>query len=72
MWLGIQEGGLLLFDRKINIFKRFIVDDGLLLNIILRIFEDKEGNLWMSIYNGICRFDKKRKIFRNFFVNDGF
>ncbi|MDR7211660.1 two-component regulator propeller domain-containing protein [Flavobacterium piscis] len=71
LWLGTQEGGLLLFDRKTNTFKRFTTDDGLPSNTILRLLEDREGNLWMSTYNGICRFDKKRKTFRNFSVNDG-
>ncbi|WP_089351665.1 two-component regulator propeller domain-containing protein [Flavobacterium sp. ov086] len=71
LWLGTQEGGLLLFDRKTNTFKRLTTDDGLPSNTILRLLEDKEGNLWMSTYNGICRFDKKRKTFRNFSVNDG-
>lgn len=71
LWLGTQEGGLLLFDRKKNTFKRLTTDDGLPSNTILRMLEDKEGNLWMSTYNGICRFDKKRKTFRNFSVNDG-
>ena len=71
LWLGTQEGGLLLFDRKTNTFKRLTTDDGLPSNTILRILEDKEGNLWMSTYNGICRFDKKKRTFRNFSVNDG-
>lgn len=71
LWLGTQEGGLLLFDRKTNTFKRLTTDDGLPSNTILRMLEDKEGNLWMSTYNGICRFDKRRKTFRNFSVNDG-
>ncbi|WP_281336747.1 two-component regulator propeller domain-containing protein [Flavobacterium eburneipallidum] len=71
LWLGTQEGGLLLFNRKTNKFKRLTTDDGLPSNTILRILEDKAGNLWMSTYNGICRFDKKRKIFRNFSANDG-
>jgi len=70
-WLGTQEGGLLLFDRKTKTFKRLTTDDGLPSNTILRLLEDKGGNLWMSTYNGICRFDKKRKTFRNFSVNDG-
>lgn len=71
LWLGTQEGGLLLFDRKTNTFKRLTTDDGLPSNTILRLLEDKEGNLWMSTYNGVCRFDKKQKTFRNFSVNDG-
>ncbi|MNX46427.1 Sensor histidine kinase TodS [compost metagenome] len=71
LWLGTQEGGLVLFDRKTSTFKRFTTDDGLPSNTVLRLLEDKEGNLWMSTYNGICRFDKKMKTFRNFSVNDG-
>ncbi|WP_348822909.1 two-component regulator propeller domain-containing protein [Flavobacterium aestuarii] len=71
LWLGTQEGGLLLFDRKTDKFKRLTTDDGLPSNTILRLLEDKDGNLWMSTYNGICRFDKKSKTFRNFSVNDG-
>lgn len=71
LWLGTQDGGLLLFNRKTNKFSRLTTDDGLPSNTILRILEDKGGNLWMSTYNGICRFDKKRRTFRNFSVNDG-
>jgi signal transduction histidine kinase/ligand-binding sensor domain-containing protein/DNA-binding NarL/FixJ family response regulator len=71
LWLGTQEGGLLLFDRTTNKFKKLTTDDGLPSNTVLRMLEDKDGNLWMSTYNGICRFDKKRKTFRNFSINDG-
>jgi ligand-binding sensor domain-containing protein/DNA-binding response OmpR family regulator/anti-sigma regulatory factor (Ser/Thr protein kinase) len=71
LWVGTQEGGLLLFDRKTNQFKRLTTDDGLPSNTILRILEDNEGNLWMSTYNGICRLDKKSKTFRNFSITDG-
>ncbi|AWK06535.1 hybrid sensor histidine kinase/response regulator [Flavobacterium crocinum] len=71
LWIGTQEGGLLLFDRKTNNFKRLTIDDGLPSNTVLRLLEDKYGNLWMSTYNGICRYDKKSKTFRNFSVNDG-
>ncbi|WET01789.1 two-component regulator propeller domain-containing protein [Flavobacterium sp. YJ01] len=71
LWIGTQEGGLLLFDRKTNTFKRLTINDGLPSNTILRLLEDKYGNLWMSTYNGICRYDKKSKTFRNFSINDG-
>ncbi|MFH6957081.1 two-component regulator propeller domain-containing protein [Flavobacterium aquidurense] len=71
LWLGTQEGGLLLFDRKTNTYKRFTTNDGLPSNTILRLLEDKQGNLWMSTYNGVCKFDYKRKIFRNYSVSDG-
>lgn len=71
LWVATQEGGLLLFNRKTNIFKRFTTADGLSSNTILRILEDKNGNLWMSTYNGLSRLNVKTKIFRNFSKNDG-
>ncbi|MEN9909698.1 MAG: hypothetical protein RLZZ540_2847, partial [Bacteroidota bacterium] len=71
LWVATQEGGLLLFNRKTNIFKRFTTADGLSSNTILRILEDKKGNLWMSTYNGLSRLDIKTKTFRIFSKNDG-
>jgi signal transduction histidine kinase/ligand-binding sensor domain-containing protein/DNA-binding response OmpR family regulator len=70
LWVGTQDGGLLLFDRATGKYKRFTTTDGLPGNTVLRILEDKAGNLWLSTYNGLSRFDKK-SIFRNFSVSDG-
>lgn len=71
LWVGTQEGGLLLFNRDTHTFKRFTVQDGLPSNTILRLLEDKEGNIWMSTYNGLCKFSPGKKIFRNFTISDG-
>ncbi len=71
LWVATQEGGLLLFNRKNNTFKRFTTANGLSSNTILRILEDKKGNLWMSTYNGLCRLNVRTKSFRNFSKNDG-
>ncbi|MEO8254422.1 MAG: two-component regulator propeller domain-containing protein [Flavobacterium sp.] len=71
LWVGTQEGGLLLFNRKNNTYKRFTTANGLSSNTILRILEDKKGNLWMSTFNGLSRLDVKTKVFRNFYKSDG-
>lgn len=70
-WVGTQEGGLLRFNKQDQTFKRFTTADGLPQNTILRILEDKEGNLWLSTYNGLSRFDPIKKIFKNFSQADG-
>jgi signal transduction histidine kinase/ligand-binding sensor domain-containing protein/CheY-like chemotaxis protein/AraC-like DNA-binding protein len=70
LWVGTQEGGLLLFDTKTGTYKRYTTTDGLPGNTVLRILEDKKGNLWISTYNGLSRFDR-RKTFRNFSISDG-
>ncbi len=70
-WIGTQEGGLLLFNRTDHSFKRFTTTDGLPNNTILRILEDKEGNLWLSTFNGLSKFDVLKKTFLNFSQSDG-
>lgn len=70
-WIGTQEGGLLLFNRKDHSFKRFTTVDGLSNNTILRILEDKEGNLWLSTFNGLSKFDVRKRTFLNFSQADG-
>jgi len=70
-WVGTQEGGLLLFDRKTGQYKRFTTAEGLPSNTILRILEDAHGNLWMSTYNGISEYQRAEGKFRNFSLSDG-
>jgi signal transduction histidine kinase/ligand-binding sensor domain-containing protein/DNA-binding response OmpR family regulator len=70
-WIGAQEGGLLLYNRANGSFKRYTTVDGLPSNTILRVLEDKKGNLWLSTYNGLCKFDPASKGFRNFSQSDG-
>lgn len=71
LWIGTVEGGLILFNRKTKTFKKYTTQNGLPSNTILRLLEDKEGNLWMSTYDGIARFSPKNNTFRNFGVADG-
>lgn len=70
-WLGTQDGGLLLFDRSTGNFKRFTTSEGLPSNTILRMLEDKSGNLWMSTYNGLVKFDPNTYACNNFSQSDG-
>ncbi|MEO6720552.1 MAG: two-component regulator propeller domain-containing protein [Ferruginibacter sp.] len=70
-WVGTQDGGLLLFSRTTGTFERFTTTDGLPGNTILRMLEDKKGNLWLSTYNGLSKFSPKRKALRNFSQSDG-
>ncbi len=71
LWVGTQEGGLLLFDTKTGRYKRYSTTDGLPGNTVLRLLEDKNGDLWMSTYNGLSRFDVEGHLFMNFSENDG-
>ncbi|MFT3855910.1 MAG: two-component regulator propeller domain-containing protein [Ilumatobacteraceae bacterium] len=70
-WVGTESGGLLLFDRQKGTYDRITTKDGLPNNTILRILEDRKGNLWLSTYNGLCKFDPVSRTCRNFSASDG-
>jgi len=71
LWLGTDDGGLLLFDRTKGTYRRFTTAEGLPNNSILRILEDEKNNLWLSTFNGLCKFNTITKTCRNFSKSDG-
>ena len=70
-WIGTEGGGLLLFNRQNGAISRFTKANGLSNNSILKILEDKSGNLWISTFYGISKFNPKQKTFKNFSQSDG-
>jgi signal transduction histidine kinase/ligand-binding sensor domain-containing protein/DNA-binding response OmpR family regulator len=71
LWIGTDDGGLLLFDRTKSAYQRFTTADGLPGNTILRMLEDDKNNLWLSTFNGLCKFNTIDKTCRNFSESDG-
>lgn len=71
LWLGTDDGGLLLFDRTKGTYRRFTTAEGLPNNSILRMLEDEKNNLWLSTFNGLCKFNTITKTCRNFSKSDG-
>lgn len=71
MWIG-TETGLCTFDGEE--FKIIGEEQGLKYNLIWKIAEDANKNIWLSTYgNGIAKFDGKRFIYynkKNGLVND--
>lgn len=70
-WVGTENAGLLLFDRKTGKYRTFSEDDGLPGNAILSIVEDDDNNLWISTFNGLCRMNPKTFKIKNFYESDG-
>lgn len=71
-WVGTEGGGLVLFDRSTDrIIARYTTENGLCNNSVLNILGDKEGNLWLSTFNGLAMFNPKTKIFKNYYKSDG-
>lgn len=70
-WLGTQGGGLLLFNRKTGKSRQYTTSNGLPHNTILNILEDRDGNLWLSTFNGLTKFTPSTNVFENFTQADG-
>ncbi|UYQ95834.1 response regulator [Chitinophaga horti] len=70
-WLGTQGAGLLLFDRSTGKYKQYTTADGLPSNTVLRMLEDRQGNLWLSTYNGLARFNPVTKMVDHYSQEDG-
>ena len=71
LWIGTQGGGLFLYHANNGQFTQYTTSDGLPSNMLLRILEDKSGNLWISTFNGLTKFNLKARTFRNFTQFDG-
>ncbi len=55
--VSTQRAGLFIYDPLTNVLENITADDGLLSNACLRVFQDKSGNLWVGMQNGIALID---------------
>ena len=54
LWIGTVERGLIhVHDGRADVFTK---SDGLSGNIVMSLFEDREGNIWVATTGGIDRF----------------
>lgn len=57
LWFGTSENGLYRYDGKS--FSQFLVTNGLNINNIFSIFEDKDGKIWIGTGGGLYLYDGK-------------
>lgn len=73
LWIGTW-GGLMFFDRSLQEFSRYTIEDGLADDMISEIQIDKKGNVWVSTFNGLTRIhtssNEEKKII-NYSVDNG-
>lgn len=70
-WIATEGNGLLLFDRNSGHFEAFTEENGLANNSVLNIVEDKNGDLWLTTFNGLSRLNTNTKKITNYFQTDG-
>jgi signal transduction histidine kinase/ligand-binding sensor domain-containing protein/CheY-like chemotaxis protein/AraC-like DNA-binding protein len=71
LWIGTEDGGLLLFNRLTNHYTRFTEANGLPGNSVLNLLPDAAGNLWLSTYNGLAKFNPDTRKVKNYYASDG-
>jgi signal transduction histidine kinase/ligand-binding sensor domain-containing protein len=70
LWLATMIG-LNRFDLKTRKFTHFFQKDGLASDIIMRILEDKKGNLWCAAFGGLSVYDIRTGDIKSYGKADG-
>ncbi len=75
LWLGIEGGGLNLFNRRTENATHFKTDpndpESILDNFVFSIKEDNEGMLWIGTFTGVNKFNRKTGLFKRYALGDG-
>jgi two-component sensor histidine kinase len=74
-WIASKGNGLFRWtwsaaDKKYAL-ENFTVESGLPSNILCRIEEDGDNNLWVSTFNGLFSINKKNRLINSFHTADG-
>ena len=70
LWIGTGGKGVDKMSPYLNNFNTIVrTRDGLSINSIRTFFEDADGYLWISGYDGLDRYDPKKDKFESFYSN---
>lgn len=71
VWMGVFGVGLCTFDFQQRKFIQYGEAQLLSNDIVYKILEDEENNLWVSTNQGISKFDPRKKTFKNYNYHNG-
>lgn len=60
LWIGSEEGGVCMMDKKLGLFKRMDIDDGLPNAFICNVIEDADGDIWVVTTGGFVLIDAEK------------
>jgi signal transduction histidine kinase/ligand-binding sensor domain-containing protein/DNA-binding response OmpR family regulator len=74
IWIGTENGGLFVYNPKINKTEHFLNDPfdpkSISGNSIYTTYQSKDGIIWIGTYNqGVCFYDENKLKFEHFFQN---
>jgi ligand-binding sensor domain-containing protein/signal transduction histidine kinase len=72
IWYSSRDkGGVFRLDLNTNTRTHYTVRQGLAHDQVIRIFQDKAGNMWFGTFGGVSRLDKDGKTFTNYTEKEG-
>jgi signal transduction histidine kinase len=69
LWIGSYGGLHQMIDEKT--FVTYTTKDGLPVNLVHGILEDRHGNLWLGTSHGLCVFNPEAHTFKTYDESDG-
>ncbi len=71
LWFASESRGICMFDEKNQQFIMYGAKDGFSNDVIYKILEDNDANLWLSSNGGLMRFNPETKKIRVFTQSNG-
>ncbi len=71
IWISTDRGGLSRYNKTKDDFTTYGYNEGLPDDIVYKILEDKNGNLWFGTNNGLTRFNPETELVTVFTKTDG-
>lgn len=71
LWLGTFGGGILRFDPMSHRYSFYTENQGLPNNVVYKMIDDLNGNLWVPTNRGLARFNIANESFVTYTVKDG-
>ena len=71
IWIATQGGGCCYYDTRTRQFKRFNTSTGFPSNVVMRIIEDQQANLWFTTNQGLVCMKSENEELRLFTTTNG-
>ena len=71
IWLSTDRGGLCLYNKEKDNFKTYSINEGLPDDVVYKVLEDKDNNLWFGTNRGLVMFNPETGKVNVFTYRDG-
>ncbi len=71
VWLTTNVNGLYKWNRLSNSLKRYGIEEGMPSNVLYRMEEDQDKNIWISSENGLICFNPQKELINTYYEKDG-